>query len=177
MRQTLGTWRHHLSRAFRARAASLQHTATGKSSQCVYATQLTERYASLAQAPNNSRERGSVVLTQAGPTGFPALDAQAPGRGDPGRYLHAAATIGARSRRRAAPPRPPQPHTPERPSAGRRYRSYLARRRGLLHSGCPWRTSGLPGSQRPPRGRRATAIGLLGSAPRPQLPVPPEAYS
>lgn len=146
----------------------------------MYTIQLTKRPTSpesLAQAPNNSRERGSLVLTQAGPTGFPSLDAQAAGRGDPGWYLRAAATIGARSRRRAAPPRPPQPHTREPPFAGRRYRSYLARRRGLPHSGRPWQSSGLPGSQLPPRGRRATAIGLLSSARPPQLPAPPEAYS
>lgn len=172
-------WRRHLSRALRL-GQPVSSIDTGKSSQCVYyAIQLMKQPASpafLAQAPNNSRERSSLVLTQAGPTGFPALDVQTPGRSDPGRYLRAAATIGARSRRRAAPPRPPQPHTRERPFAGRRYRSYLARRRGLSHSGRPWQSSGLPGSQLPPRGRRATAIGLLGSARRPQLPAPPEVY-
>jgi hypothetical protein len=131
----------------------------------------------LHRPPITRGSGGSLVLTQAGPTGFPALNAQAPGRSDPGRYLRTAATTGARSRRKAAPPRPPQPHRRERPSAGRPDRSYLPRRRGLPHSGLPWRSSALPGSQVSPRGRRATAIGLLGSARRPQLPAPPEAYS
>lgn len=171
-------WRRHLSRALRL-GQPVSSIDSGKSSQCVYAIQLMKQPASpafLAQAPNNSRERSSLVLTQAGPTGFPALDVQTPGRSDP---------AGTCEQRRPL----------ERDRGGeQRHHGRRSPTRANGHSrdagidltspaGADCHTADAHGSLadfRVPSCPRAaaapTAIGLLGSARRPQLPAPPEVY-